>query len=76
MMRPFACALVLLLGCDLPGGRGATHPLTEICSDAMPGTECDLLVTEGRPPVVSHCVKRDDGSLVCNSGDSHASAER
>jgi hypothetical protein len=75
MMRPFACLWVLLSACDLSGVRGAEYPPAEICAEAaLPGTKCDLLISNGKPPVVSHCWKQDDGSLVCGSDERSASA--
>lgn len=52
---------------DAMGVRSAsdTSAPPELCSAAKPGSECDLVITEGDPPVVSHCHKQDDGSLFC-----------
>jgi hypothetical protein len=74
-MRLFTFALVVLSACDLSGLHGAARSPADVCSNAMPGTQCDLLISDGRPPVVSHCRKYDDGSLVCNSDDRSGSVD-
>ncbi len=65
------CLWALLTGCNVYGGRGAAGShLAEICSAALPGTECDLLVSDdGKTRVVSHCSQERDGSLVCGTTD-------
>lgn len=67
-----AAALVLGLpvassACDAVSVRTAsnTSQPAEVCSAAKPGTECDLVVADGDQPVVSHCHKLNDGSLLC-----------
>jgi hypothetical protein len=59
--------LLALSACDAMGVRSAsdTSAPAEVCAAAKPGTACDLVITEGDPPVVSHCRKQDDGSLLC-----------
>jgi hypothetical protein len=65
------CLLALVTGCDLYGGRRAQGAhLGEVCSAALPGTDCDLLVSDdGKSRVVSHCHQEHDGSLVCSTSD-------
>ncbi len=68
-----AMLLAAALGaCDPDRPAQAPPALAEVCSAAMPGTACDLAVSGGDSPVVSHCTKQHDGSLVCDSPDLRA----
>jgi hypothetical protein len=72
---PVALGLVSLLlasaalpACDQVMSGPITDPhLVGVCSDAIPGTTCDLAVSEGKAPALSRCAKLPDGSLLCDS---------